>query len=74
MAIAKTIAMLRKTEVILATKSTKLRSLTPALIGGKTLMDGGGLLDRIYRIYRMTKIILLILKNPVILSTSQVLK
>ena len=33
-----TIAMLRNTEVILATKFTKLRSLAPVLMRGKTLM------------------------------------
>jgi len=63
--------MLRKTDRILVTTLTKLRSLTPAQIVGKTEW-----LDRIYKIFKMNKILLLlILKNlvdPVYFSSIEI--
>jgi len=65
--IAKTIAMLRKTDRILVTTLTKLRSLTPAQIVGKA-----ELLDRIYKIFRMYMLILKNLVNPVYFSSIEI--
>jgi len=65
--IAKTIAMLRKTDRILVTTLTKLRSLASALIRGKE-----ELLDRIYKIFQDEPVNQENLVNPVYFSSIEI--